>query len=335
MPDSLPPAEDSPTQEDLAPSPEGPVRTFEYGFPERRGRGDRLLAVAIVFLPAAAVGALVFVLMWLFGPGADGGRDADRQTAAFLAIVLALTGDTGAPFDEYVGALPEGLPEAVPQYPRAGLVVSYRIPGPDADTFLVVSRTSDGVTQVLEHFREALDTDPWQVEGGSFSAGLSSLQFSSIEDPDLQGGLNIRRSNDGETTAILAFLQAPSDGDGGQPALAQGQELPPGFPEDVPPYDDAVITDTAFFKEPGGTQYYASMLTSDDAGEVFSFYRDVFSDLGWNADESDTPDGGTVLLFDSGNEEIGGSVQAGPDVQREGYTRIDLVVTVATGAGGE
>lgn len=303
------------------------IRTFEYGFPQRRWRGS-LGALALAALAGAIVaGGAVAGALFAFGPGGDGATDADRQTAASIAAILALSGDSRSRFDEFIAATPDSLPEDIPSHPGARLMVSYRLSIGDSDTYLLVSRVNEPEEAVVAYFLEALDESPWQVTGGSSSPDLVAVQFSNVENPDVQGAVNIRSPQRG-ATAILTVVQTPHE-DSGEPDVASSRALPADFPSEVPMYPDAVVTDAAFLKQPGSTRFFLSALTRDDAGEVMDFYRGVFEDQGWSVDEAQAS-GEDSLSFSDPDERFGGAVTAAGDDEREGYTRIDIVIDRST-----
>lgn len=313
-----------PPEQPEAPRPDesAPIRTFEYGFAERRLAGPLRLAVAALLGGLVAGGAVAAAFL-VFGPGQDG-ANADQQTAASIAAILALSGDSQSSFDQFLGATPSALPPGLPSYPGARLVVSYRLSFGDTDTYLLVSRADEAEEAVVSYFLEALDEDPWQVTGGSATPDLVAVQFSSVEDPDLQGAVNVRRPERG-ATAILTVVQAPHEAAGEEPALGRSRALPSDFPSEVPAYPDAVITDAAFLKQPGSVRFFTSALSRDDADEVLDFYRSAFEEQGWAVDDA-SASGEATISFSDPDDRFGGAVTASDDATHEGYTRIDVVV---------
>lgn len=308
------------------------MRTFEYGFPQRRWRGSVAALLVAALAGAIVAGGAVAGVFLAFGPGGDGATDADRQTAASIAAILALSGDSRSRFDEFIAATPDSLPTGIPSHPDARLVVSYRLDLGDSDTYLLVSRVDAPEDAVLAYFLQALDDDPWQVTGGSSSPDLVAVQFSNVEDPDVQGAVNIRSPQRG-ATAILTVVQTPHE-DTGEPDVVSSRALPPDFPSEVPLYPDAVVTDAAFLKQPGSTRFFLSALTRDDVDEVLDFYRGAFEDHGWTVDEGAAADEDS-LSFTDPDERFGGAVTASSDDEREGYTRIDIVVDRSTRAASD
>ncbi|HXF50294.1 MAG TPA: hypothetical protein VNM43_01280 [Dehalococcoidia bacterium] len=323
MPESVPPTEPP------APPPSdesAPLRTFEYGFDRPRRLGPFALVLAALVGAILAGGAVAAAFLLVDRGGSD--VDADRQTAASIAAILALSGDSESRFDEFIASTPDSLPEDVPAHPDARLVVSYRLTLADGtDTYLLVSRVDEAEDAVVSYFLEALDEDPWQVTGGSSSPDLVAVQFSSVEDPDVQGAVNIRSPNQG-TTTILTVVQAPHE-DTGEPPVEESRALPPDFPSEVPVYPEAVVTDAAFLKQPGSTRFFLSALTRDDIAAVMDFYRDAFEEQGWNVDDA-SASGEDTMSFNDPDERFTGAVTASEDDAHEGYTRIDLVVDRST-----
>lgn len=325
MPDSVPPAE-PPTP---PPSDErAPLRTFEYGFDRRRQSGPFALVLA-AFVGALLAGGAVAVAFLTLGRGGSE-VDADRQTAASIAAILALSGDSQSRFEEFIAATPDSLPERIPAHPGARLVVSYRLGLSDgADTYLLVSRVDEAEDAVVAFFLDALDRDPWQVTGGSSSPDLVAVQFSNVEDPDIQGAVNIRSPREGATT-ILTVVQAPHQ-DTGEPPIEGSRTLPPGFPAEVPVYPEAVVTDAAFLKQPGSTRFFLSALTPDEITAVIEFYKNAFEEQGWNVEA--LAGGEDTVSFVDPDERFGGAVTVSGDDAHDGYTRIDLVVDRSTRGG--
>lgn len=326
MPESVPPAE-PPTP---PPSDErAPLRTFEYGFDRRRQPGLFALALAALAGALLAGGAVALAFLTLDRGGSE--VDADRQTAASIAAILALSGDSQSRFDEFIAATPDSLPKDIPAHPGARLVVSYRLSLSDgADTYLIVSRVDEPEDAVVAYFLDALDEGPWQVTGGSSSPDLVAVQFSNVEDPDVQGAVNIRSPRDGGTT-ILTVVQTPHQ-DTGEPQVEGSRALPPEFPGEVPVYPDAVVTDAAFLKQPGSTRFFLSALTQDDITAVMDFYRDAFAEQGWSVDDASVS-GEDTMSFTDPDERFSGAVTVSEDDAHDGYTRIDLVVDRSTREG--
>jgi hypothetical protein len=332
--------ESAPTPPESGPEPgetpraETPdVRTFEYGFPRRRLRASILALVLAALTGAIVSGGAVAGALLAFGPAGSGASDADRQTAASLAAILALSGDSQSRFDEFLAATPGSLPAGIPSHPGARLVVSYRLNFGDTDTYLIVSRVDAAEDAVVQYFLDALDEDPWQVTGGSSSPDLVAVQFSNVEDPNVQGAVNVRSPEEG-ATAILTVVQTPHK-DTGEPAVKGIRSMPPDFPEEVPVYPDAVVTDAAFLKQPGSVRFFLSALTRDGAGDVVDFYRGAFEDQGWSVDDA-SAGGDDTISFNDPDERFGGAVTVSEDDERAGYTRIDIVVDRSTrpDAGG-
>jgi hypothetical protein len=266
---------------------------------------------------------------------ADGGGGGARLERNVTNVVNAFSqsGD-GSGVLRYEGELPPSFPDDMPTYPEGRVISSIvQIRGDDAG-YIVVFDTDDARQDVANYFNEALTGDPWQVEIEQTGRESTVLQFSNIEDPNVEGVVLVAESKGDEKTTIFMSINVVGGGTDLDPEPYEetaGRPLPAGFPaEDVPPYPDATIIETGYQRSPQGNQYLAAMVSEDDAGEVMTYYRDHFESQGWTVE--DAPDGsselegGVALSFTSEDGETTGLVEAGEFVEDENLTRVNVQV---------
>jgi hypothetical protein len=241
-------------------------------------------------LPALALFALA-----LAGCGSGGGND-DR-TASIIHRILQAAGTEGSgPLESFPGRLPEGLPAEPPRYPDSDIIVSSRVPAatgpatPDASgeipqpmLYFIVLDAGDDRTKVFSFYEQALEVEPWQLESTISSELVDSLEFSNVDDADLSGVVSVSRGGrDGRTTILIslqdagAFREEPA-------AYAPGESLPlpKELPPDLPLYDGAIITSSAFLREPANESFLVIFVTRDSQDDVIAFYREEFQKRDW------------------------------------------------------
>ncbi len=230
------------------------------------------------------------------------GDDNERTASIIHRLLLAAVTDTSGELESFAGRLPDGLPVEPPQYPDAEVVLSNRQPAPLRDSggaldlatpapetpqpmlYLIVLDTPDGREQVFDFYEQALDEDPWQLEASFSSEQLDTLQFSDVDDADISGVVSIARGGEDDRTSILISLQDAGAFRREEPPFELGESLPlpKEFPSDVPSYEGATVTQTAFFREPGNQSFLLIFLTTDSQDDVIEFYRQEFQKHGWS-----------------------------------------------------
>lgn len=235
------------------------------------------------------------------GDGQSDDRTGDIVHRLFMA---ALTQDPGR-MESFVGELPPDLIAKIdlPLYPGADLVVSIREPVPLGDLdvagddseesepepvlYFVLLDTADSRDRVFQFYEETLDEDPWQLESSSSSVDVARLWFLNVEDSDISGQVAISHGGAEERTTILISLEDAGALSAGEQPFEPGDSLPvpKEFPPDVPPYDGAIITESAFFRAPQSESSLLIFLTLDSQGDVIGFYREEFEANGWNVEE--------------------------------------------------
>ena len=170
----------------------------------------------------------------------------------------------------------------------ADLIVSNRRRNePDGVGYFIVLDTGARRSRVFDFYEEALDAPPWRLEATASSAELDTLEFSLVDDVDIDGVVEIVRGRDGDRTSIFISLQ-----DAGAvldtPPFVPGESLPlpKAFPPEVPVYDGATITGTVYFPSPAADTFLLIFLTEASQDDVIAFYRQVFEELGWTVEDS-------------------------------------------------
>ncbi len=290
---------------------------------------------------------LISALLSLALAGCAG--DDGSQTADIIHRLLVAAGADGAGgLESFAGRLPEDLPVAPPLYPGAALIVSSRQPAPQGDfgggavleepggetpyplLFFIVLDTADTREEVFAFYEEALDEDPWQMEASVSTSGLDTLQFLYVDDPDIAGAVSIAPGGGDGRVSILISLQDAGAVREEQPPfkLTASLPLPKEFPQDVPLYRGAIITDGAFFRSPGDESFLIIFLTRDSQDQVIEFYRETFEELGWTVTEGSASGLTERINFRGERGDIQGDVLADRFSEDRRYTEVSLRVQV-------
>ncbi|OGO50659.1 MAG: hypothetical protein A2148_03250 [Chloroflexi bacterium RBG_16_68_14] len=284
---------------------------------------------------------------------ACGGGEGDRSAGIIHRLLLAAGVDQAGALESFVGRLPDGLPVKPPQYPGADLIVSSRQPAPVGGTdagleggagaprpllYLIVLDTGDERAKVYAFYAEALDKDPWQIESAFSTEQLDTFEFTNVEDADIAGAVSISSGGEDARTSILISLQdagavqaGPPDGatPGEEPfELGESLPLPKGFPPDVPAYEGATITGSAFFREPGSESFLLIFLTPDSQGQVIEFYREEFQGRGWTVEEGAAVGLEDRIDFQDARQDIQGDVVADRSARARRFTEVRIEVRV-------
>jgi hypothetical protein len=121
-----------------------------------------------------------------------------------------------------------------------------------ADAHLIVL-AADGRDKVFSYYESALNKDPWQLASTFSTEELDTLQFSDAGDPDISGVVSIARGGDDNRTSVLISLQDAGAFRQQLPPfkLQESLAVPKEFPSDIPVYEGATVTGSAFVREPG------------------------------------------------------------------------------------
>jgi hypothetical protein len=287
---------------------------------------------ALIVVPVIVVGAAAwFVASQLTGGG--GGGDRLERNVTNVVNAFSQSGDGGA-IIRYEGELPPAFPDEMPLYPGADVISSIvQLQGDDAG-YIVVLDTTDSRQDVANYFSEALAEDPWQVEIEQAGRESTVLQFSNIENPDIEGVVLAAESKNDQVTTIFMSVQvvgAASENEPEEFDPGQSRPLPAGFPADqIPQYPDSIAIETGYQQAPNARQFVISAVTQDDPSDVMQYYRDLFQSNGWTVEDapagSSSLESGEALSFTSADGETSGTLEAGELPEDENFTRINLQV---------
>ncbi len=340
MPDDV----NTPPAEDTEPEPEATTTPA----PEP---GPRLPPWA----PWAAAGVLALAVIGLAvglfvrggGGSSSGGSSDDARTAETIRQMVLLFGQQSGQLvnaRSSIGKLSDGMPSDIPSYPGARLVSSNTVESSgQAPYFFVVFDTGDSQKNVIDYFARALDSDPWKLVGESRRQESVVFQFQRGDDPT-QSGVVVVGQPEGEFTSIMMIFsdeQAQST----PPAFKPGpnQDLPAGFPGDVPIYPGATVAETAFSATSGPAQYRIGLLTKDSDSKVLDSYRSKLGDAGYQVTDSGsgsssgtpsadaTPSADTTpTAIDISSSSYNGTISTGPATEDPTYTQV-VIQLQATG----
>ncbi len=266
----------------------------------------------------------------LLAVACGGAEDSERAGDIIHRLfVAALTQDPGR-LEGFSGKLPPDLTERmdVPLYPDADLIVSFREPvavgdqdvEPEADQegtpepvlYLILLDTGDDRDRVFRVYEKLLDQDPWQLVDSYSTQEVDTLSFSKVDDADISGAVSIAHGGKDGRTTIFISLQDAGALSVEEPEFELGESLlvPRHFPADVPEYDGATVTDTAFSRAPANESFLLIFLTPDAQNQVIDFYREAFEDNGWTVEEGEVFGLEERITFRDSSGDIQGEVAA-------------------------
>lgn len=293
------------------------------------------------FAVATVASLIVGILVYVFAGGGGGGGS---NIAAGVVDGFIRRGSSAGEVNSFAGRLPPQFPRDFPLYRGSEVVVSFSIPSSQGTTFFAILSTSASPQSVYDFYLERLDRDPWQVEAARSSDEFTALAFSRPDNADVQGEVNIHRSDlDGRSSIYITFQDLSLTGSVPSTppfVLGASRPLPPGFPSDIPIYKsskgESVVLDTIFQRGGGGRQFYVSFLTRDSQDQVVSFYRQEFQKRGWTVTDSAAQASSFVIGIDFNDgqrREISGSVSADAFEADPSYVRVDIEVRLSGSRG--
>lgn len=285
--------------------------------------------LVVVTAVVAAVGAW-FGAMALDDDSGGGGSAADVGS-----VLNAFTAGQGSDVvKRYEGATPPGYPSDIPVYPGAEVVASVlQIGGEDA-AHLVVLHTDDARDDVAAYYQDALDADPWQVDGAQDARDSSVRRFTKIDDPDIEGIVLAAESADRAVTTIFLSVQVvggAADADLPPFEAPVTRPLPPEFPGEFPQFPDSIIIQTAYQRAPSGNTHALSLIARTDATAAVDFYREELTGAGYTVEDA-SPEGSgleeaVAVSFLSEDGETSGTVVSGNFTEDRNYVQIDVQVS--------
>jgi len=293
-----------------------------------------------LLLPALLLAGLAGALL---ATACGGGSDDERVAGIIHRLLVSASASDTAELESFAGRLPDGLPTDPPAYPDARLIVSSRRPAavsvtpapatgaiPEPTLYFIVYDTGDGRQQVLDFYLDALDQEPWQLEGAYATVELDSLQFSNAEDGDISGVVSIAGGGGDSRTSILISMQDAGAFRREAPPYRPGDSLPlpKGFPPDLPIYAGATVIGNAFLRQPANESYLVDFITTASAEDVLAFYRDAFAQRKWTV-LSGAPLGVEQRLdFRDEQSDIQGDLLVEPFPKDARFTEVKLQVEV-------
>lgn len=277
--------------------------------------------------------------------GGDGNEDEHVADIIQRMVVAARGSDTGS-VDHFPAELPEGLPAEPPIYPAAELIGSTRVLAPplvadeedgaDADPsaqtalYFIVLDTGDDRSRVSDFYQEELDSDPWQLDASASTQQLDRLDFSNVRDADIAGIVQIVPADDGSGATMFISVQDAGAQVEGEPAFEPGIALtvPRSFPEEMPQYPDAIVTNTAFQRSEDSENFLLISITTDSPTAVVTFYRDELSKLGWAVEEREAAATEVRLHFEDDAGQVEGDLVVDQLPEDAVYTEVDLRLQV-------
>ena len=209
------------------------------------------------------------------------------------------------------------LPDAIPTFTGAERVPDSGFS--EEDAFSATWRTSQDVPAVREYFERALDNEgAWQiVETREIENGVV-IRVEDPEDPASGGTIIVRE--EGGSTRIGETIGRDNDEDheeadnSDDPGEVTSNELPQGYPSDVPlPADAEIVSGIAPLVE--SSQYYlVEFKTGSSPSELIAYFNDELSSQGWETGASADDSGAFVLNFSRGDDSVtvtGGGTESG------------------------
>jgi hypothetical protein len=284
-------------------------------------------------VPALITGVVVWFIVGMNG----GGGDDNRLNADISNLLNAFSQGQGESVSlRFEGETPPGFPSDVPTYPGAEPVSGLlQIAGEDAG-YLVIYDTADSRSDVADFYDDALSRDPWQTDFGRDARDQTVARFTKIDNENVAGLVLIGESKDDSRTTIVKSVQVTGGaGDLAEGAFSPGEPrtLPEGFPDTLPSFEDALLIESAYQKEPGAQSFAVSYVTTADASEVLDFYRGALEERDLTVEDGDASgsslEDAEAIQFSDAAQEVSGTITVGKFAEDDGYTRIDKEVRVA------
>jgi hypothetical protein len=291
----------------------------------------RPLLAALIVVPAVIVGAVAWFIAGMLD---DGGGGDDARTNANVSSIINVFGQSqGGRLLRLEGELPPGLPDDLPAYPGARVVSSLVQSSGDNAVYFLVYDTDARIDDVAGYFSESFAADPWQVDVGQDAPNSAAMQFTKIDDAGIEGQVLLGESTESDVTTIflvLSIVGGAGDVDFGAYEPPVSKPLPEGFPDGIPPYPDAIVTETIFERAPQGDTFGLTMITRDSAAGALDFFREEFEGKGWTVVDGDASGSGiedaVAISFESDDATVTGNIAAGTFVEDRNYTHIELQV---------
>ena len=235
-----------------------------------------------------------------FGCGGSSNGKAETVIEKFLEI-----GQSPGTTNQFLlDQLPSDMPDGVPEYPGSNLIGSTVSTGTGLRALGVLRETTDPLDKVYLYYESALDNAPWSITVSSSQGKTAALQFTNANDATLTGAVVIQPSGDGGHTTIFFSIQTSSSDVTSEPfKLEPTKPLPRDWPQQVPLYLNATITDTGWGRNGDATEWQITFLAKTAPLDILAFYRTELTAKNWAI--TDKPAQGGVSGFTAEVKEPG------------------------------
>jgi len=236
--------------------------------------------------------ALLLVVATAAGLVASGCGGSDDKAVSAMEKLMQVGQNPGTTNQVLLNKLPPGLPDGLPEYPGSKLIGSTVTTTSNVKGLGVLRESSDPVDQVYAFYEQALSVSPWQVQVSTFPGKVAGVQFSNPDYPDMSGTVVIQpSSSDGAKSMIFLSVQSVSGTATTEPLqLDVSKSLPLNWPQQVPVYADATITDTGWGTSATTYEWQITFLAQAAPKDVIEFYRTQLTNIGFTVTD-ETPQG--------------------------------------------
>jgi hypothetical protein len=229
-------------------------------------RSPWALPVGGVVVAVLVIGGLVALIM------ASCGGNSNAKAQSIIQKFLEVGQNPGTNSEVFVDKAPPDLPKGLPEYPGSKIVGSIKGVSGGVAAYSVLRETGDDVDTVYAFYDQAFSGDSWQVSMGAASKQYDALQFASTGDTTISGSVMIQPS-DGKSIIFLTVQTAATESPTTEPfTLSPSKALPRDWPDSIPVYPDATITDSAW-QEDVTSQWQVILLAQVSPADVLSYYK--------------------------------------------------------------
>jgi hypothetical protein len=275
-------------------------------------------------------GLLVVATVAGFVASACGGSDSDAVSA--MQKFLQVGQNPGTTNEVLLGKLPDGLPEGLPEYPGSKLIGSTITTSGTAKGLGVLRESKDSVDQIYAFYEQAFSAAPWQVQLSTYPGKVAGVQFSSPDYPDMTGALMIQPSTDDNGGSVIFLsVQTVSGTASAEPfQLEASKPLPLNWPEQVPVFASATITDTGWGSSTSSYEWQITFLAQASPQEIVSYYKTSLTGLGFTVTDEAPQGGATAISFQVAQptETWSGAVSVQTFAQDPTYTQATVQISI-------
>jgi hypothetical protein len=263
------------------------------------------------------------------------GGSSDDKAVSAIEKFLEVGQSPGTTNQILLDKLPPGLPEGLPEYSGSKLIGSTVTTGSAGKGLGVLRETADPVDQVYAFYEQSFSIAPWRVQMSTFPGKVAGVQFANTKDTSVSGAVVIQPSSDDDGASVIFLsIQSVSGSSTTEPfKLQPSKPLPMGWPEQIPVYPGATVTDTGWGQTGSSIEWQITFLAQITAQEVIDFYRTELTKAGFTV-KDEAPQGATLMLSFQGaqtNETWSGAVSAQAFAQDPTYAQatVQLQIGVA------